>query len=64
MGSLASRGLRSDEVTAFIEMQLQIAFRAGFMTAADMVTMSGHEELAGKLRRTADEARADNDNLY
>lgn len=37
-------------------------FQAGFLCAADMVTHSGHEELAGQLRNVAHSVKASNDN--
>lgn len=61
MGALVRSKVASDEFANCVYEQLQLAFRAGFMTAADIVTMEGQEELAGKLRRTAETVRLAND---
>lgn len=50
---------------AQVELAVRDAFQAGMMCAADIVTHSGHEQLAGDLRKTVEYvrvARADNDN--
>lgn len=56
----------AEEFGKAIEEQLQAAlheaFNAGILTAADMVTMSGEEELAGKIRKVIELTNASNDN--
>ena len=42
--------------------QCRESFHAGFLCAADMVTHSGHEELAGQMRLVAQKAKVANDN--
>jgi hypothetical protein len=42
-----------------VRKQLQISFEAGMQVAADITTMSGHEELAGLIRRSAAEIKAE-----
>lgn len=41
---------------------IEEAFQSGMLCAADMVTHSGHEELAGHIRKTVQYVRAANDN--
>ncbi len=45
-----------------VRRQLDVAFRAGVMTAADMTTMMGQEEVAGRLRMVAHEMQQSNEN--
>lgn len=56
------RRLTGGVLEEVIREQMQVAFKAGFLTAADIVTVAGQEELAGKLRHTAEMATAANDN--
>ena len=41
---------------------LREAFDAGILTAADMVMLSGEEELAGKIRKVIEYTKVANDN--
>ena len=61
-GSLTRRWINGRHFQAEVEKQLHVAFRAGFLTAADILTMEGHEDLAGKLRHAASAVKAANDN--
>lgn len=47
-----------------VRKQLQSAFEAGMCVAADITTMSGHEELAGLIRKSSAEIATEvtNDN--
>jgi serine/threonine protein kinase HipA of HipAB toxin-antitoxin module len=45
-----------------LHASLREAFEAGVLAAADMVTMSGEEELAGKLRKVVEQTKVANDN--
>lgn len=47
-----------------VRKQLQTAFEAGMQVAADITTMSGHEELAGLIRKSTTEIATEvtNDN--
>jgi hypothetical protein len=38
------------------------AFHAGMLCAADIVTHEGHEETAGRIRKTVEYVQASNDN--
>lgn len=70
MGMSLVKSLRkpklTDEFKSAIEEQLQAslreAFEAGMLTAADMVTMSGEEELAGQIRKVVEYTKIANDN--
>jgi hypothetical protein len=49
------------ELEAVIEQAMREAFDAGMLTAADMVTMQGYDETAGKIRKVVEYAtRANN----
>lgn len=58
--------IAAEEFGKAIEEQLQNslreAFEAGVLAAADMVTMSGEEELAGRLRKVVEQTKVANDN--
>jgi hypothetical protein len=45
-----------------IHSSLKEAFEAGMLTAADMVTMSGQEEIAGQIRKVVEYTKVANDN--
>ena len=49
------RHLDGEVFKAEVRKQLQAAFDAGMMLAADITTLSGHEELAGTIRRSSQE---------
>lgn len=61
---LWQRHIKSPVFEREVRRQLQIAFEAGMQVAADITTMSGHEELAGLIRKSTVEisAQATNDN--
>jgi hypothetical protein len=50
------RWLNSPETEKFMREQTLNSFHAGFMTAADIVTIAGQEELAGELRTIANKS--------
>jgi hypothetical protein len=56
------RWINGPEMDAFMRQQVSEAFHAGFMTAADIVTIFGQEELAGHLRIVANQTTPANDN--
>ena len=45
-----------------LQASIREAFEAGMLTAADMVTMSGEEEIAGKIRKVVEYTKIANDN--
>lgn len=49
-------------VEEHLHTALREAFESGMLTAADMVTMSGEEELAGKIRKVVEYTKVANDN--
>lgn len=59
---IVRRSMSGGALLRMFKDELDNAFRMGFLTAADCVTLRGHEELAGELRRTAAQVRASNDN--
>lgn len=62
MAWVIKRGMQSDAFADVFATELRKAFRAGFLTAADLVTIEGEEELAGKLRHAAAAAAANDNN--
>lgn len=51
-----------DAASKQINQSVKEAFEAGMLCAADIVTHSGHEEVAGHIRKTVEYVRAANDN--
>lgn len=49
---LWKRHIKGPAFEAEVRRQLQTAFEAGMSVAADITTMSGHEELAGLIRKS------------
>lgn len=47
-----------EEASKQIGLSIREAFQAGMLCAADIVTHSGHEEVAGDIRKTADFVRS------
>ena len=47
-----------DDFEVAIERAMREAFDAGMLTAADMVTMQGYDETAGKIRKFVEYAKS------
>jgi uncharacterized membrane protein len=47
--------------TEVIENSIREAFQSGMLCAADIVTHEGHEETAGRIRKTVEYVKASND---
>lgn len=62
MVKITRRSLDRGVLGQLYREQINESFRTGFLTAADCVTLCGHEELAGHLRRAAAAVAAANDN--
>jgi len=45
-----------------MQKSMRESFQAGMLCAADMMTHEGHEEAAGRIRKTVEYVQASNDN--
>lgn len=62
MAEVIRRSLTNSRTMAVFNHELGVAFKTGFLTAAEILTMEGHEEIAGKLRHTAAAIKLTNNN--
>lgn len=59
MNALMKRWLKSHSFEQLVKSEVSKAFDAGYLAAAECVSLAGHGELAGRLRHTV---QAANDN--